>query len=120
MLYNLLKPINVTSLLTVLIIVAVIAIIFAILIVTVSKLCFVKEDERIEKISENLAGANCGGCGYPGCQGLADAIVYDKVDPAKCRPCKAEVVAEIREYLKKHTGPNNEYIVPEDEQEKDS
>ena len=94
--------------------------ILGVLIGICSKAFAVDSDPRNETILTMLPNANCGGGGYPGCQGLADAIVYDKVDPAKCRPCKAEVVAEIREYLKKHTGPNNEYIVPEDEQEKDS
>ncbi len=75
MLFNLLRPINVTSLITVLLIVAVVAVIFAILIVTVSKLCFVKEDERIQSVSEHLAGANCGGCGYAGCADYAKALV---------------------------------------------
>lgn len=31
-------------------------------------------DEREEKIVEVLPGNNCGGCGYPGCSGLAAAI----------------------------------------------
>lgn len=94
--------------------------ILGVLIGICAKAFAVDSDPRNETILTMLPNANCGGCGYPGCQGLADAIVYEKVDPSKCRPCKAEVVAEIREYLKKHTGPNNEYIVPEDEQEKDS
>ncbi|MDR1508599.1 MAG: RnfABCDGE type electron transport complex subunit B, partial [Synergistaceae bacterium] len=36
---------------------------------------FVETDERISKIREILPGANCGGCGYPGCDGYADGIV---------------------------------------------
>ena len=35
----------------------------------------VSVDEREEKIVEVLPGNNCGGCGYPGCSGLAAAIV---------------------------------------------
>ena len=31
-------------------------------------------DEKIAKIREVLPGNNCGGCGYPGCDGLAEAI----------------------------------------------
>ena len=84
MFYNLLRPINIDSLLTVLIIVAVIAIIFAVLIVLVSKLCFVKEDERIQVVSENLAGANCGGCGYAGCADYAKALVEGKATLSDC------------------------------------
>jgi Na+-translocating ferredoxin:NAD+ oxidoreductase RNF subunit RnfB len=36
---------------------------------------FVKTDERVSRIREILPGANCGGCGYPGCDGYADGIV---------------------------------------------
>jgi Na+-translocating ferredoxin:NAD+ oxidoreductase subunit B len=35
----------------------------------------VEEDPRIDKVAEMLPGANCGGCGYPGCRGLAEALV---------------------------------------------
>ncbi|MEG1310973.1 MAG: RnfABCDGE type electron transport complex subunit B [Romboutsia sp.] len=40
-----------------------------------SKKFEVKIDERVEKIMVILPGANCGGCGFPGCGGLANAIV---------------------------------------------
>ena len=35
----------------------------------------VHEDERIGKVAEVLPGANCGGCGFPGCSGFAGACV---------------------------------------------
>jgi Na+-translocating ferredoxin:NAD+ oxidoreductase RNF subunit RnfB len=35
----------------------------------------VKEDPRIARTLEVLPGANCGGCGYPGCGGFAVACV---------------------------------------------
>jgi len=40
-----------------------------------SKKFEVKEDQRIVLVREALPGANCGGCGYPGCGGFADACV---------------------------------------------
>ena len=40
----------------------------------------VNVDEREEKIVEVLPGNNCGGCGYPGCSGLAAAIVKGEAD----------------------------------------
>jgi len=33
------------------------------------------EDPRIDDVEAILPGANCGGCGYPGCRGFADACV---------------------------------------------
>ncbi len=35
----------------------------------------VEEDPRIDEIESVLPGANCGGCGFPGCRGFADACV---------------------------------------------
>ena len=35
----------------------------------------VQVDPKIEAISGILPGANCGGCGFPGCSGYAAAIV---------------------------------------------
>lgn len=35
----------------------------------------VEEDPRIDQVEEILPGANCGGCGFPGCRGFAEAVV---------------------------------------------
>jgi len=40
-----------------------------------SKKFAVKEDPRIGQVTEILPGANCGGCGFPGCGGMAAACV---------------------------------------------
>ena len=41
---------------------------------------------RIAQITECLAGANCGGCGYAGCADYAKAIVMDGAPTFKCAP----------------------------------
>ena len=97
--YLLLKPIDTTSLLWVILIVAVLAIVFAVLIVLVSKLCFVKEDERIGKISDNLAGANCGGCGFAGCSDFAKALVEGKASINDCNATSNDAKAQIASVL---------------------
>lgn len=35
----------------------------------------VYEDPRIDTVESMLPSANCGGCGFPGCRGFADALV---------------------------------------------
>lgn len=40
-----------------------------------SKKFAVEEDPRIGQVTETLPGANCGGCGFPGCGGMANACV---------------------------------------------
>lgn len=44
----------------------------------------VEVDEREEKILKELPGNNCGGCGYPGCSGLATAIVKGEAAVNAC------------------------------------
>ncbi|SPD72194.1 Fe-S cluster domain protein [uncultured Desulfobacterium sp.] len=63
-----------------------------------SKVFYVYVDPLIEKISELLPGANCGGCGYPGCGANAEAIAEGKSSPASCvagGPELAQAIAEI-------------------------
>jgi len=49
-----------------------------------SKIFYVYEDPRIAQVEGNLAGANCGGCGFAGCSAAAEAIVSGKADPSLC------------------------------------
>ena len=53
---------------------AVLGILIGILLGVAGKVFAVETDERVEKVRECLPGNNCGGCGYPGCDGLAKAI----------------------------------------------
>lgn len=49
-------------------------------ILTVSSLLFgVKEDEKFLAVRDALPGANCGACGYSGCDGYAHALADGKV-----------------------------------------
>ncbi len=55
----------------------------------------VEADEVVEEVLESLPMAQCGGCGYPGCEGYARAVVHEPdVSPNLCFPGKKEV-AEI-------------------------
>ena len=53
----------------------------------------VETDEREEKVLNALPGNNCGGCGYPGCSGLAAAIVKGQAKVNAC-PVGGEPVGE--------------------------
>ena len=46
----------------------------------------VKEDERFPAIRECLPGANCGACGYAGCDGYARALLTGDVKTNLCVP----------------------------------
>ena len=53
----------------------------------------VEEDPKIGEILEVLPGANCGGCGFPGCGGLATAIAAGNAPVNGC-PVGGAAVAE--------------------------
>lgn len=57
-----------------------------------ARLFAVETDPRIQLVEEALPGANCGACGYPGCSGLAKAIVEGSVEIGNC-PAGGEDVA---------------------------
>jgi electron transport complex protein RnfB len=50
----------------------------------------------VEEVLESLAGAQCGGCGYAGCEGYAIAVVNDPdVPPTLCYPGKEKVAERV-------------------------
>lgn len=59
----------------------------------------VEEDHRAEELLAMLPGYNCGGCGYPGCAGMAAALADGSGNIANCKPSKPEVKEKIRQYL---------------------
>lgn len=44
----------------------------------------VERDPKIDSIREALPGANCGGCGFAGCDALAEAIAAGKAPVNGC------------------------------------
>lgn len=71
------------------------------------KFLSVAVDERVETVSAMLPNYNCGGCGYAGCSGLAQALVDQEVDTVSlCKPCKVEKKEEIAQYLNTTPGPD--------------
>ena len=58
----------------------------------------IERDPLIDEVRGALPGANCGGCGYPGCDGYAEAVASRKAPPNKCTAggaATAEAVAKI-------------------------
>lgn len=54
----------------------------------------VETDEREIQVREVLPGNNCGGCGYPGCDGLAAAIAKGEA-PVNACPVGGEPVGKV-------------------------
>lgn len=74
-------------------------IVFGSLLAFASKKFYVEVDERQTQIRALLPGANCGGCGFPGCDGYAEACVSGTAKPNKCAAGGPDVAAKIAEIL---------------------
>lgn len=64
-----------------------------------SKLFAVKKDEKAEAIKECLPGANCGGCGYSGCDAYAAAVSAGDAPVNKCSVGGAEASSKIAQIM---------------------
>ena len=79
-----------------LIVLGVIGAVGSLVLFAVAKKFYVYEDPRVGQVEEVLPGANCGGCGFPGCHGMADACVKaSSLDGLLCPVGGAETMAKI-------------------------
>ena len=76
---------------TSILILAVLGFAVAIMLGFASKIFYVEEDPRVEAVLEALPGANCGGCGFAGCEAYANAIAKGEAKPNLCSPGGLEV-----------------------------
>ena len=71
---------------------------FGLLLAFAAKIFYVEVDPKVAAVRECLAGANCGGCGYPGCDGYAAAVAAGEAPTNRCvaggEACAA-AVAEV-------------------------
>ena len=80
------------------IVLGVLGAIFGAILAVASKIFAVEVDPKQAAVRECLAGANCGGCGFPGCDGYAAAVAKGEAPVNKCvaaGPAAAEKIAEI-------------------------
>lgn len=89
--------------LTAVIVLGAIALVAAVVLYAVSKKFAVTEDPRLPEVLDALPGANCGGCGYPGCSGMAAALVKGadagNIDGLYCPVGGADVMNAIADLL---------------------
>lgn len=72
----------------------------SVVLVLASRFLAVPQDERVGRLQEALPGANCGACGYPGCEACAEAILKGEAPYDKCPVGKqksADAIAAILE-----------------------
>ena len=56
--------------------------VFGLVLAAASKVFYVETDPRLDQLNEALPGANCGGCGFAGCAGYAEAVLK-----GECNAC---------------------------------
>ena len=76
--------------------VSVIGVLLAAMLSVASKVMAVEVDERFPLLREILPGANCGACGFAGCDGYAQALVDDPTLKTNlCPPGGATVIEQL-------------------------
>ena len=80
-----------------------IALVSAVVLYVCSKKFAVYEDPRLAQVTAVLPGANCGGCGYPGCSGMAAALVKGadegSLEGLFCPVGGADVMGQVADLL---------------------
>ncbi len=73
--------------------------VFGVLLAVAGKIFAVETDPKESAVREVLAGANCGACGYPGCDGYAAAVAKGEAPVNACVPGGAAAAAAIGEIM---------------------
>ena len=74
----------------------------AVILYVVAQKFRVEEDPRIDEVEKMLPGANCGGCGFAGCRGMADALVKrDDISALFCPVGGGDTMKAVAAYLGK-------------------
>lgn len=76
-----------------------IGLVCAVILVLASHFMSVEVDETVVKVRECLPGANCGACGYTGCDGYAEALAKGGVKANLCIPGGQAVATAVSEVL---------------------
>ncbi|WP_142413124.1 RnfABCDGE type electron transport complex subunit B [Hathewaya massiliensis] len=69
--------------------------VFGIILGYASKKFHVPVDERVPLVRDCLPGANCGGCGYAGCDAYAEAVVRGEAEANLCAVAGAPAAEKI-------------------------
>ena len=73
--------------------------IFGLVLAAASKVFYVETDPRLDQLQECLPGANCGGCGYAGCNAYAEAVLKGEAPIGKCVAGGNEVARKMGEIM---------------------
>jgi Na+-translocating ferredoxin:NAD+ oxidoreductase RNF subunit RnfB len=89
---------------------AALSFLFASLLVLAHRKLHVDEDPRIDAAHQLLPQTNCGACGFPGCLGLAEAMVAGDALPGKCTVINEDEREYIAEFLGVDAGAEEKVV----------
>jgi electron transport complex protein RnfB len=89
---------------------AALSFLFATLLVLAHGKLHVDEDPRIDAAHELLPKTNCGACGYPGCLGLAEAMVGGSALPGKCTVMNEDERLYVAQFLGVDVGAEEKVV----------
>jgi len=81
-----------------------IGIVCAVVLSVASRVFAVKIDERVKQMRELMPGANCGACGFSGCEGYASALAAGDVATNLCPPGGNELVKQLSSIMGTESG----------------
>lgn len=76
-----------------------VGLVLAVILSLASKFMAVPTDEKVEQVRACLPGANCGACGYSGCDGYAAAVAAGEAAPNLCTPGGANTAKQLSDLL---------------------
>jgi electron transport complex protein RnfB len=89
----------VSSIVLSIIVLVVVGFIIAIMLGVAGKRLAVKTDEKVAAVRACLPGNNCGACGYPGCDGMAEAIAKGEAPVNGCPVGGAPVAEKVADVM---------------------
>ena len=87
---------------TAIVVIGSIGLLIGVLLAIASIVFEVKVDERVQEVYDALPHFNCGACGYPGCQGMAQGLINSETPISNCKPSKPATREEIHKILDSH------------------
>ena len=92
------------------VLISLIALIIGIFLGISSEVFKVEVDEKVIKVRDCLPGNNCGGCGFAGCDALAEAIVKGEAAVNACPVGGASVATKISEVMGVSAGETTKMV----------
>ncbi len=81
------------------IILGVMGLVFGALLSFAAKKFAVEVDPRVVEVREAVPGANCGACGFPGCDGFSNAVVKGIAPVNGCPVGGADVAEKVAQIM---------------------